>query len=127
MGIKKYFNTSMGTLRTPRVMSLGIWQIPSLIFFSIVTIFSLGIPSSILGYWLLRGLSSGESIINISESVGNSLLLASLTSICVIAIVLPVSYIVVRHGGIFATIVEKSCFIGFALPSIAVSLSLVFF
>ena len=125
-GNKKYFNTSMGASRTPRVMSHGLWQLPSQIFCLLVTIFSLGVPSSILGYWLFRGLSSGESIINIFESTGNSLMLASLTSICVIVVVLPVSFIVVRHGGIFATIVEKSCFIGFALPSIAVSLSLVF-
>ena len=125
-GNKKYFNTSMGTLKAPRVMKLGVWQIPSQIFCLLLTISSLGIPTSILCYWLFRGLTSGESIINVFESAGNSLILASLTSICVIAVVLPVSYLVVRYGGILATIVEKSCFVGFALPSIAVSLSLVF-
>ena len=125
-GNKKYFNTSIGTTRSPRVMKLGVWQVPSQIFCLLITVLSLGVPTSILCYWLFRGISSGESIINVLESTGNSLILASVTSICVIVVVLPVSYLVVRYGGIFATIVEKSCFVGFALPSIAVSLSLVF-
>ena len=125
-GNKKYFNTSTGAPRSPRVMKLGVWQVPSQIFCFLITVFSLGVPTSILCYWLFRGISSGESIINVLESTVNSLILASATSVCVIVVVLPVSYLVVRYGGIFATIVEKSCFVGFALPSIAVSLSLVF-
>ena len=56
-----------------------------------------------------------------------SITLSTLTAALVVALSLPVGYLTVRRPGALTNIIEKMCFTGFALPSIAVSLSLVFF
>ena len=125
-GRLKYFRVSTGSARLQPKVRLGLWQLPCIFFCATIVLVSVVIPVSVLTYWLLRGISSGEHFSIFFGASLNSLILAILTSITVIGAVIPVAYLSVRHRNFFSGLVEKACFTGFALPSIAVSISLVF-
>ena len=126
-GRVKYFRVSTGSARSQPTVELGLWQLPCIFFCGSIVLVSVAIPMSVLTYWLLRGISSGEQLSILFGASLNSLTLAILTSVTVIGSVIPVAYLSVRHRNYFSGLVEKACFTGFALPSVAVSISLVFF
>ena len=83
-------------------------------------------PLSVLLAWLVQGVLNGEKLDNLFKMSINSVALALATATLVVLLSIPVSYLATRHKGIFSQTVERLCFTGFALPSIAVALALVF-
>jgi iron(III) transport system permease protein len=80
----------------------------------------------VLTYWLIRGALAGESFGDFGEPLINSIIAASLASAALTAIALPLAIFIVRYPGKLAWAVERSAYIGFALPGITVAIALVF-
>ena len=96
-------------------------------FCAAVAIASLTLPVSILGYWVVRGVAAGEPLLIVWGNIWNSMYVSALTAVAAVAASLPIAIVSVRYPGLFSTLVERVTYIGFALPGIAIALSLVFF
>ena len=123
---RKQYRSSPGVAKRHKVHKLGIWQIPSIIFCGSIVFLSLIMPVSMLIFWIIRGLLHSETIPGMLEASINSLSLGFMTAILVIVLATPISYLSVRYPRFISILIEKICYAGFSLPSIAISIALVF-
>ena len=126
-GRARYYSSSSSAFRPPARVRLGRWRWPALAFCSTIVAVSLAAPMSILGYWVVRGISVGEPFNLVWEAVGNSVYIAALAATAVVVAALPVAALSVRYPGILSGFLERLSYVGFALPGIAIALALVFF
>ncbi len=126
-GRARYFSSSSSASRPPSTVRLGRWRWPALAFCSAVVAVSLAAPMSILGYWVARGISAGESFNQVWEAAGNSVYIAALAAVAAVIAALPVAALSVRYPGFLSRLLERLSYVGFALPGIAIALALVFF
>ena len=126
-GRSRYYSSGPGTTRPPALVRLGRWRWPSLALCAIVISTSLLVPMSILGYWLFRGVSAGEPLLIDWDAARNSLYVSALAAGAAVAAALPIATLSVRHPGLLSAFLERITYIGFALPGIAIALTLVFF
>ncbi len=126
-GRARYFSSSSSASRPPSTVRLGRWRWPALAFCSTVVAVSLAAPMSILGYWVARGISAGESFNQVWEAAGNSVYIAALAAVAAVVAALPVAVLSVRYPGFLSRLLERLSYVGFALPGIAIALALVFF
>ncbi|MCH7787273.1 MAG: iron ABC transporter permease, partial [Chloroflexi bacterium] len=77
-GRVRYYQANTSAPRVPRVFRLGRWKWPSLVFCGGIVIFALAVPMAVLGFWLVRGVSSGEPLLILWEATRNSLLVSGL-------------------------------------------------
>jgi iron(III) transport system permease protein len=118
---------SSAVRRQPNRIRLGAWRWPAIAFCVSVAAFSLVLPASVLVYWCLRGIESGQSFSFMWGAAWHSLQAGSLGALAAVACALPVAIVSVRYPGTFSRIVEKLTYPGFALPGISIALALVFF
>jgi iron(III) transport system permease protein len=123
----RYYRSDQGASRPTSLVRLGRWRWPALVFCSGVVLFSLVLPMSVLGFWVARGVSSGEPLLLIWDAVRNSLYVSALAAGVTVIAALPIAILAVRFPGVLSALLERIAYIGFALPGIAVALGLVFF
>ena len=92
-----------------------------------VVVFALVLPMSVLGYWIARGIASGESINNLWSATWNSVSVSAMAAVVTAALSIPVAVLAVRYPSLPSRIIERLTFTGYALPGIVVALALVFF
>jgi iron(III) transport system permease protein len=126
-GRARYHRSTGGVARPPAYTGLGRWRWPALGFCALVVLLSLIMPISVLGYWLLRGVSAGELLRLALSSALNSGYISGLAAIVTAAAALPVGILVVRYSGHISGLLERATYVGFALPGIVIALALVFF
>lgn len=126
-GRAQYHRVSVGVERLAGNVRLGRWRWPALGFCGLVVLLSLIMPMSILGYWLVRGVSAGEPFNVVWAPALNSGYVAGLAALVTIAAALPVVILSVRYSSRISSLLERGTYIGFALPGIVVALALVFF
>jgi iron(III) transport system permease protein len=126
-GRMRYHQTGAGSPRIPPVDRLGIWRWPALAFCATIVLVALVLPVSVLGYWLVRGVSEGEPFLLLWEATRNSIYVSGLAAMAAAVCSIPVATLVVRYPGRLSRIVEGASFTGYALPGIVVALALVFF
>jgi iron(III) transport system permease protein len=126
----KYGHRSVGTARRPKHIRLGYWQWPALFFVASIVTIALIIPAAGLLYWLVQGITNGQSLSNISNmwlptwnSISVSLIAAGITVLAA----LPIAYASVRRPGKLSRLAERLSYAGFALPGIVIALAFVFF
>ena len=126
-GKERYYRTSSGSARRLAPVLLGRWKWPSVAFCALVAIFALALPMSILGYWVVRGVSAGESVPGLWSAAASSLYVSALAAGATLIAAIPVAVLAVRFPGWRSALLERATYIGFALPGIAIALALVFF
>jgi len=126
-GRAQYHRTSVGGARPPAHNKLGRWRWPAFGFCTLVVLLSLVMPMSILGYWLIRGVTAGEPFRVVWSSALNSGYVSGLAAIATVAAALPVTILAVRYSSRISRLLERATYIGFALPGIVIALALVFF
>jgi len=118
---------SAGQQRPARTLQLGRWLIPALVTCAVVVLLGIGVPVFVLLYWLVEGLSQGESTGLLAEALVNSLRVSAMAAVLAVLAALPIAMLVVRHPGPTTRALEKGAYMGQSLPGITVALSLVFF
>ena len=82
-------------------------------------------PLGSLGRWLLEGTSTafpvGELALATVTTPGSGLVAAAVTTV----LALPVAWLAVRHPGLLSRVLERTSWVGNALPGIVVALALV--
>ena len=112
--------------KTPLILKLKKLKIPAVLLCLIVFSFSLLVPISVLSFWLIRGIYYGEIVSVDYLPIFNSVYISMLTTVTVILFAIPLSFLAIRHKSILGQALERLSFIGFALPTISVSLGLVY-
>lgn len=126
-GRARYHRSAGGSARTAAVVRLGRWRWLALIYSGTVTTLALVLPVTVLGYWAIRGVAAGEPLRLLWGAAWNSMYISGLAAVAAALAALPVAILAVRHPGRMASLIERSTYMGFALPGIVVALALVFF
>ena len=126
-GRAQYHRSGVGAQRSPRPVRLGRWRWPAFGFCTFICAVSLGMPLSVLGYWVAQGLQAGESLGLAWGTTFNSVYVSALAAIAAVVAALPLAVLMVRYAGRLSVLLERLTYAGFALPGIVVALSLVFF
>ena len=126
-GRLRYHRIGSGASRRQPTLRLGRWKWPSVAIVTTIVTMSLGIPATILLYWLVRGLSAGEPLTALWNATGNSLLAAGLAALVAALFSVPMALLVVRYPSKLSHLLERFSFTGYALPGVVVALALVFF
>jgi iron(III) transport system permease protein len=126
-GKARYYRSSAGALRPARLVKLGPWRPLALAFCGLITTVGVVMPLLVIGFWLVRGLLAGEDLKLSLDLVFNSLTASGLAALLAVGAAIPIAILAVRFPGRFSRWLERSAFIGYALPGIVMALSLVFF
>ena len=119
--------TGPGTSRPPRLVPLGRWRVPALLFCSAVCALALVLPAGVLLYWCFESVAGSPDWAETVRAAGSTLLVSGAAALAAAVCSIPVAILSVRYRGRTARAVERSTYIGYALPGIVVALSLVFF
>jgi iron(III) transport system permease protein len=116
-----------GTARPARLVPLGRWRLPSLLFCGLVCALALLLPAGVLVYWSLQSFAGSPDWGGTLEAAGSSLLVSGLAALAAAACAVPIAILSVRFPGRGAHLIERLSYTGYALPGIVVALALVFF
>ena len=94
---------------------------------SVMAAISLILPISVLGYWLVRGTSAGQTIPGIWPEIGRSLGVALAAAALAVAAALPVAMVTARRASRFSGIIESTVWGAYALPHITIGVAMVGF
>ncbi|HVE91502.1 MAG TPA: iron ABC transporter permease [Actinomycetota bacterium] len=122
----RYYRAHSGAARRAPVTALGRWRWPAFAACGLLVLAALVVPVGIVGYWFVRGMASGESAGFTLGAAAGSLQASALGAVAALVAAWPVALLSARHPGRFAGVVERSSFVGYALPGVVVALSLVF-
>jgi iron(III) transport system permease protein len=122
-----YYRITPGATRPATTVRLGRWRWLAVVFSGAVVSLALLLPMGILTYWLVRGLSAGEPLTVFWMATRNSLYVSGLAALAATVASFPVAILAVRYPGKLSGLLERSTYVGFALPGVAVALGIVFF
>ncbi len=116
---------------SPLELKLGRARWLGAALLAIIVGLALIVPVAVLAYWALRGIMSGStSGFLVPGSIGGPLLNTTFVSVTAAAIavivVLPVAYLTVRYRSRVGDATNAVVVAGFALPGLAIALSLVY-
>ena len=79
-GLARYSSKGVGGKKRTPMVSLGRWKWIGVGFCSLVGLVSIGMPLSVLSYWLVRGLAAGERISSFWGTAANSVYVSLLAA-----------------------------------------------
>lgn len=126
-GKAAYFGNAAGAERPHTITKLGHWRWPAILFCGTVVLFSLVMPLAVLVHWVIGGIIAGANISILWRELGNALYVAGFAALLSVGGCIPVGIMSVRYPGLISSLIEKSSYVGFALPGIVVALAIVFF
>ncbi len=126
-GRRRYDDASGSVGRTSRVVQLGIWTGPALVFTLLPIIAGVLVPIAVLLEWFIRGTINGLEGSAVLIPLWNSLQASGLAAVATIVLAFPVALVTVRYRTWLSSFFGKAVYIGFGLPGVVVALSLVFF
>ena len=124
-GNRQLSRVGRGAARAMSPHPLGRLTSPWLLGLFVLVGLSLGVPLGSLIHWLLVGSSTAFPIGALGSAAATSLLLGATAAVMTTVFALPVAWLAVRFRGTLSTGVERSTYIGNALPGIVVALALV--
>jgi iron(III) transport system permease protein len=126
-GKARYYTSRSGTKKPTKIVKLGVWRWPSLLFCAAVAGLAILMPLGVITYWFIRGMFAGEQMNFVWDFALNSIYVSGFAAITAVMAALPVTFLAVRYPSRLSNLLERGTYIGFALPGIVVALSLVFF
>ncbi|MCH8552859.1 MAG: iron ABC transporter permease [Natronospirillum sp.] len=124
---KKYARTGSGAARQAPLFRLGLWAIPAWLFVIAVALVSLGLPATILTYWLLLSPPDISFFMDVPVTFLKSASAAIPAAVIAALLAIPVAYLSVRYPSRLSAAVERAAYIGYSIPPLTLGLALVFF
>jgi iron(III) transport system permease protein len=108
-------------------VSLGRWRWPALLFPVLVGTVTLIVPLSVLVWWLLRasGGVGGVGSFQMTYAL-NSVSVSAAAALLATLAALPVASLAAHRSGRLAQAIERSTYVGYAMPGIVLGLALVY-
>lgn len=126
-GRAKYYRSTVGSIRPLPIVPLGRWRWPALASCGLTVMAALALPIFVLAFWLVQGMTAGQPLQLVWGPALNSAYASSVATVVIVAAAIPVAILAVRYQSPLSALVERTTYIGFALPGIVVALALVFF
>jgi iron(III) transport system permease protein len=123
-GRRGHSRIGSGVVRRPEPAVLGRWLVPSLAVLALVVCLALGVPAYSLGHWLSAP-GAGVDGSTLGTALGSTVGLALATAVVTCVAALPVALLLRRRQTVFATAVERLCYLASSLPGVVVGLALV--
>ena len=124
-GSRGYARTGRGAARPVRPAALGRLTAPAVLALTALAVAALGVPLWSLAYWMLRGASTTLDVAALAATTGSTLALAATAAVVVTALATAPGWLAVRSRGRVSTLLERSTYLGSAVPGIVVALALV--
>lgn len=115
-----------GVARRHATIRLGRWMAPSVFFVAIVVGASVGLPMFSLLYWLSSGIP-WDQLTRVGAVFMNSVSVALPAALVAVVTAVPIAYMRVRYPSRRTALAERTAYIGYAVPPLALALALVFF
>ena len=126
-GRSRYHALGPGATREYRSIPLRRWRWPALAGLSLVAFATTVGPAAVLLYWLVRGLAAGQVLLELVQPLVNSVWVSMLAAGVLLVVAIPAGVLLVRYPSPIARLVERSSYVGFALPGITVAIAFIFF
>jgi iron(III) transport system permease protein len=124
-GRARYARIGAGSARPVTRTKLRLLTWPALAGLGLLTVSALAVPLGSLVYWLVIGRSADFSATDLFSAAATSLGLGAAAATVTVVLAVPVAWLYVRHRGRLSTLLERSTYVGNALPGIVVALALV--
>jgi len=124
-GNRSLSRVGRGAARMMNPLTLGRLTVPALLGLALVVVLALGVPLGSLIRWLIVGSSTAFPLGELGTAAATSVLLGASAAVLTTVLALPVAWLAVRYRGVPSNLVERSTYIGNALPGIVVALALV--
>ena len=124
-GRRGYARSGRGAARPVRPVALRAATAPALGALALLVGLALLVPLGSLGYWMLAGASTDLDAAALAATTGTTLALAAGAAAVTTALALPTGWLAVRARGRVSTLLERSTYLGSAVPGIVVALALV--
>ncbi len=121
----KYYQTS-NSFREPIIFQLGKYKPLALFYVSLVFLFSVLIPVSVLVYWSNIGIRMGALDGRFFGFLINSLIVSSIAALVCMVLAVPIIYLKGRYPSIISSVIDKLSYAGYALPGVIVALGFIF-
>ena len=125
-GRARYY-AGRGTQRRPPLVRLGRWRWVAVALPAAVAGLALAVPLATTLRWLVDSVQAEVDLGRVGGAAWSSVLGSALGAVVTAAAAVPVAMLAARSRSRVAGFIERSAFIGHALPGIVVALSLVFF
>ena len=117
----------LGVSRPPRRMVLGHWRWLAYLGVLVPLVGGLLIPLSTILYWLLRWPLDAYSLGGVLERLGHTALAAAPAALAASLLALPLAYLGVRFPTRLSQALERTAYLGYAMPPLAFALALICF
>ncbi|MDQ3155275.1 MAG: iron ABC transporter permease [Actinomycetota bacterium] len=124
-GNRRLSRVGRGAARKPSPHRLGRLTVPALFALAALVVLALGVPLASLIRWLVVGTSTAFPLGELGTAAATSISLGATAAVLTTVLALPIAWLAVRYRGPASHIVERSTYIGNALPGIVVALALV--
>ena len=119
-----------GTSRHQPRIPLGRWRFPAYLYLSAVSFLTVIVPTGVVLLWMFRG-SAAAALRGLEAGLANatlgSLSVAIPAGLLCAVFAVPFAYIEVRHPSRLSNALSRTAYIVYAIPSLALALSLIFF
>jgi iron(III) transport system permease protein len=124
-GRRGYARTGRGAVRPVRPVALRTLTVPALAALAALVALALVVPLGGLTYWMVTGSSTAVDLGTLAATTGTTLVLAAVAAVVTTVMALPTGWLAVRARGRLTTLLERSTYLGSAVPGIVVALALV--
>ncbi|HEX6888217.1 MAG TPA: ABC transporter permease subunit, partial [Candidatus Nanopelagicales bacterium] len=115
-----------GVARSGRVVALGRWRGPAMLGLTAIVAAGIGVPAVTLVRWVLTGTADGRDAGAFGAALAASVWLSVLAAVACVLLAVPVGVLAARWPSRGVAVVERSTFVGHALPGIVVAIAMVF-
>ncbi len=124
---RKLARVGTGVARPVKPVRLGRMRWVAYPYLLLIFGASIGLPALILGYWLLLSPPEISFFARVPATFLRSAGAALPAALLAAAFALPIAYLTVRYPSRAASLIERSAYIGYALPPLTLALAMVFF
>ncbi len=114
-----------GVARHQTLVRLGLWTLPAFGFVLAIAVVTLLIPLGTIIYWLMG--SAAPEWQALFLAVQNSAFAAAPTALVATFFAVPLAILGTRYASPFTHLLERSAYLGYATPPLALALAFVFF
>jgi iron(III) transport system permease protein len=115
-----------GAVRPLAPVPLGPWRWPAVLLLGAFLALALVVPLVVVGWWLVRGLVAGQQIDPAMGAVIRTIGVAAAGAVAATVAAFPIALWSARDTSRTARAVERTSYLGYALPGIVVAFALVY-
>ncbi len=118
--------TGSGVARVGRGVPLRRATVPALGLLAGVVVLGVVVPAATISTWLLDGVGAAADLGQFWSALAATLQLSTLAALACLALAIPVGVLAARYPGRLSAGLERTTYIGHALPGIVVAIAMVY-